>query len=346
MKSSHARPAALVAAALLVAALPAAAETIDREFHQRFDVTAGDSLELHFGDGDVEVKAWDQDALEVHVRYHVEQRNIGFSSKGRRDFSVDFDRHGDVVRVIGREPEGAFGFGVFTRREHEYRYTVSAPSYLALDLRGDDGDVRIAGWSSAVSLSSDDGDFELTNSDGDLRLRMEDGDVLVDQHRGSMDLRLDDGDVEINGCRGERVAIAVEDGDVELAGCEAAIVVTADDGDVFLDDVVSSRVDVRTSDGDLVLQIDSPGALDLQARTEDGNVDLDLGAGVSARFTIDTDDGRIRVEGAPVDLSRERHYATGVLGDGAGTIRVLTQDGGVTLRHRGAPPPAERPANR
>ncbi len=174
---------------------------------------------------------------------------------------------------------------------------------------------------------------------------MEDGDVVVTRHQGSMKMRLDDGDVRVSGCAGERVAVEVEDGDVELARCEAAAIsISADDGDVFLEEVVSGQVDVRTADGDVMLEVDAPGALELEARTQDGNVTLDLGPGVSARFTVNTDDGRIRIDGPAAELSRERGYASGTIGGGAGTIRVVTADGGVTLRHRSASPtPAERP---
>ena len=245
MSFRNALRACALGGALLAAAGPLAAETIDREFHQRFDVGAGDRLELYFGDGDVVVEAWEQDAVEVHVRYHVEVRSFGFSSKNRHDFTVDFARSGNAIRVRGNEPGGHFGFGVFSRRQHEYRYTVNAPSYVELDLNGDDGDVEIAGWASAVSLRSDDGDFDLVRSSGDLRLRMEDGDAVIGEHTGNLDLRMDDGDVEIRGCRGERISIQVEDGDIELSSCEAAIDITADDGDVYLDRVISSRVNVR-----------------------------------------------------------------------------------------------------
>ena len=341
MKNSHVPLIALAGALAISLAGPAAAETIDREFHQRFDVAVGDRLELHFGDGDVEVTAWEQDALEVDVRYHAELRSLGLSSKERHDFDVEFARQGDVVRVRGVEPSGQFGLGVFTRREHEYRYTVRAPSYLTLDLRGDDGDVRIGGWRSDVTLSSDDGDFHLADSSGDLRLRMEDGDAVIERHAGNLDLRLDDGDVRISDCRGERLSIGVEDGDVEVERCTAALEVTSDDGDLLVTGLTSRRVDARTADGDIVLDVDAPGALELLARTEDGDVDLDLGPGVSARFTIDSGDGRIRVDGAQADWSRERNHASGKIGDGAGSVRVTTQDGRVTLRRVGATP-AER----
>ncbi len=346
MRNDFARLAALLGCAALVAVAAtssARGETIDREFREEFDVAVGDSLELQFGDGDVTVSAWDRDVLEVHVRYHADQRAIGFSKGDRRDFTVDFERQGDVIRVIGREPGGRVGIGIFTNRRHEYLYTVRAPSYLALDLKGDDGDVRIEGWASPISLISDDGNLDLANSRGDLRLRLEDGDVLIAEHEGSLDLRLDDGDVEINGCRAELVTIEVEDGDVDLARCEASFDITADDGDVYLDRVRSEHVDVRTADGNAILDVDSAGPLQLEVRTNDGDVDLDLGPGVSARFVIDTSDGAIRVDGPAVELSRDRSHATGSVGDGAGTIRILADDGSVTLRQAEA---AARPAER
>ncbi|MCK4410155.1 MAG: hypothetical protein KAW67_08720, partial [Candidatus Eisenbacteria sp.] len=58
----------------------ASAREIDKDFHKTFDVSEGVVLRLDYDDGDVTITPWDQDVIDVVVRYHADVKAIGFGS--------------------------------------------------------------------------------------------------------------------------------------------------------------------------------------------------------------------------------------------------------------------------
>ncbi len=309
----------------------ASAAEVDRSFNQRFDVAEGARLELDHEDGEVLITAWDQDAIEVDVRYRVEYKRVGIGRDP--DLDVRFEQSGDVVRVTGKERD-AGGIGFFMMDTIEYVYRVSAPAWVTLDVRGDDGDVEIAGWRGAITLRNDDGDVYLSDLRlPRLRLDVEDGDVVVEGVLGELDFELEDGDVTVRDGRGERIRIEGEDGNIRLEDCQGDFDLSTEDGDIELEGIRAGKLEARTADGNIAIGLDGGwGELALDASTTDGNVDLELGAGVSGAFTLTTNDGDIRLDAEAADLSEDRRRVSGRLGDGAGNIRVSTDSGRITLR--------------
>ena len=319
-------------AVLFVVSIPAASATeVDRSFNQRFEVSSGARLELEHEDGDVVITPWDQDAIEVDVRYRVEVKRVGIGKDP--DIDVRFEQRGDVVRVVGEETSSG-GVGFFSKSTLEYVYQVSAPAWVTLDLQGEDGDVEISGWQGEISIHSDDGDLRLSDLEVPrLRFRGEDGDVDIVGLAGEMDLETEDGDVVVRDCRGQRIRIDGDDGDIRLEGCEGSFDLATEDGDIDLSGMVARRLEARTSDGRIEIGLDEAvGELDLDVSTDDGSVELDLGEEVSGTFTLSSSDGGIRVDAEASDLDEGRGRASGRLGDGEGKIRVSTGSGRITLR--------------
>ena len=154
---------------------------------------------------------------------------------------------------------------------------------------------------------------------------------------GRFVLRTEDGDITVTDCEAPDIEAQVDDGDIEFERCSGNFRVTAEDGDIRMWDVDSADVAIRTDDGNAELELISGGNLNVDVRTQDGDIDLDLGPAVSARFSIETDDGGIRIDAAAAtDISKSNYSTSGTLGDGAGTIRVVSQDGRVTLRQAGS----------
>ncbi len=322
-------------AARLVAVLPlclagaAGAVTVDREFHESFEVAPGAVLELRHGDGDVSITPWDREVIDVHVRYHAELTAIGIGTQP--DFDVAFSQSGNTVRVEGREI-GRRGIGFFTSREREHRYTVRAPAWVRLDLEGDDGDVVVKGWRADLDLEIDDGDVRLEDFQADARLEAQDGDVVIAGFAGDLSIRLDDGDVTASDCRTPLLRLRAQDGNVDIDRCEGDFEISLDDGDLRMARLTAGALKVRAEDGSVDIELAAAAALDLDVVLDDGDVDLRLADGISATFSIETDDGSIRVTPESRVTSRTRHLVSGSIGDGAGRIRIQTADGDVTLR--------------
>jgi len=314
------RPCATLVLSLAVllgggAAARAASGTVDRELDESFDVEPGDRLVLRHEDGDVRISPWDRDVLEVHVVYRADYSEGGLGMSSERDFTVDFERRGRDIRVTGREiGGGGVRIGWSTMKVHEHLYTVRAPAWLELELRGEDGDVEVADWTGSTDA------------------RLEDGDLTVEGYTGALEAVLEDGDLTLRDCRLQGSRFELEDGDVDLARVGGDFRLTTVDGDVTARGLSPHRVSIQSQDGDVDLQILPVEPLDLEVRTADGDARLELGDGVSARFEVATADGVVRVDLPPAtELGEHAHGATGSLGEGAGRILVRTEDGAVSL---------------
>lgn len=306
---------------------------IKKDYHETFSVGAGDRLHLVHGDGDVSIIPWEQDELEVTVAYHVDISRVGVGSDP--DFEVEFRQEGGTVHVIGKE-KSMTTVGYVSKKQHRYLYTIKAPRTLHLDLEGDDGDVEIERWSGEIECLLEDGDLTLTDIAAPrTMLKLEDGDLRIDGLTGELELTAEDGDVYMAGLEEVRCHLELEDGDLFVQDLEGSLRARSEDGDV---DVVRARaedLEIRTDDGNVVVDVLPGHELDLHVETGDGDITVELATGLSARFSVDVDDGGIRLDlpGARIDRD-EDDSAAGSIGDGTGRIRLRSGDGRVTLRQR------------
>jgi hypothetical protein len=292
----------LVSLFILTTASTASAKSreIRQDFHGEFEVQPGARLELHHGDGDVTITPWDQDRIDIQVRYHVDITRYGFGSD--EQFDVKFEQKGDTVRVKEHR-DGTVNFGFYSRKRLEYSYKIQAPAYMVLDLTGDDGDVTLSGWRADLTVDLDDGDLFLS-------------DIRTDLIQADMD-----------------------DGDIDGSNIEARIEVSSDDGDLVLRALSSRAVHANMDDGDTRLEFIDPPAGIVHIVSDDGDMELSLPPGASFRYEIGTDDGQVRLN-LPEELSSETSSRIkdgkffGTIGAGGDQVRLLTDDGDVELSIR------------
>lgn len=324
---------ALLAATMFMAVVsgPASAVSIDRDFHESFDVRDGFRLSLHSGDGNVTIEPWNSDVIDVTVLYRADVTRVGLG--GPPDFNVEFKTGVDFVRVIGNlTPQGPAVFQ--SMRIHEYTYTIKAPPYVILEIDGDDGDVEISGWRADIECSMDDGDLTLTDVvNSRTRASLEDGDMSALNLSGELQISSDDGDVRLSSCELTDARISLEDGDITVDDCEGDFAIMVDDGNVSLGLRASRSIRVRAADGDVDIAIDGGNVDEVDVVTDDGDVMISMPAGSSYEFLVTADDGRIKVDVPERDeYEKDEHSATGQIRGGEGTVRVRTNDGNVRLR--------------
>jgi DUF4097 and DUF4098 domain-containing protein YvlB len=323
---------ALFAAVLLMAStISAEAREIKKYFHESFDVGKGSILHLRHGDGDVTITPWDKDVLDVEVRYRAESKTFGIG--GKHHFSVEFRETGSVIHVMGKE-ESSSSIGFHHYKLHEYAYTIRAPEYLELTLDGDDGDVDIEDWQGKIECTLEDGDIDLRSIfSGQTSIDLEDGDLRIDGLEGDLLFNGEDGDIVLRDAKTQQCRIRLEDGDVTIKRSEGEFEINVEDGDIDLDRVRARLLEVSAEDGDIELDLLKVDRIDLDIRAYDGDVTVNLEPGMSAIFSIDTHDGRIKTDlpGAQ-DVEKERDHTSGEIGDGEGRINIRTADGNITLR--------------
>lgn len=281
---------------LLLSAGSVQAKPIDKRFEQSFDVAPGATLYLEHGDGDVTIEAWERDTIEVVVRYHYDVKRWALGGE-ERDFEMKFDQRGDHVYVAEQPTGGGVSVGVHARIRKEYTYTVKAPAYCVLDLKGEDGTVQIADMQGSLELTSDDGDIDLFQcSFARAELSVEDGEITVKSCRGDFEVECDDADLDFEDCEIALLRIEIEDGDVDL-------------------DLIAGP------------------EVDWEIRSDDGDVDLDFAGDLSAKFSLESDGGDMRLDiPGLLDVEKRRHSLAGVLREGRWQVRIRTEDGDIRVR--------------
>lgn len=312
----------------------ASAKEINRDYHQSFAVKQGDTLRLRHGDGDVRLIRWDEDAIDVKVRYRADVDAVGIRLGSKDDFVVEFRQTGDTVTVTGRETSrGTIGF--YNKKRYEYIYEIHSPDYIRLDLDGDDGDVEIHDWSAEINCRIDDGDIKLQNIRGNrTTIRAEDGDIDIDGLTGDLTIRLDDGDIRLDASDMPRCLIEGNDGDIDINESKGSFDITVDDGNVSMKRIAAAGLLMRAEDGNIDLELLAEGTLDADIRTDDGDVHIGLERGFSLSFLASADDADyIRVQLQDIANYREdENYKSGSIGGGNGRLKIQTADGDITIR--------------
>jgi DUF4097 and DUF4098 domain-containing protein YvlB len=304
------------------------AEPIDKDFHKEFAVSEGAVLHLEHGDGHVTLSPWDKDVIDVTVRYRASVTKVGMGSVP--SFTVDAHETGKTVSVVGKE-RGGTTLGIMHWNVKEYTYRIQAPPYVVLELKGEDGDVAITGWKADITCGLDDGILRIDGAASkQLRIRMEDGDAILRDVAGELAVECDDGTVEVSDSDLAGARIDTEDGDVRIADSRGDFTVEVDDGDVRMERVHAGTARVRTEDGDVDLQLLSADGIEVIVA--DGNVRIGLDGGISAGFTLRTDEGTITVDLPGIGaLAKTDNEVTGEWHGNTGTITVSTEDGDVLL---------------
>jgi hypothetical protein len=303
---------------------------IKKDYKETFEVSRGDGLRLKSGDGNVTIRKWDQDKIEIEVHYLAEFKLFG---SGKRDFLVEFKKTNKFVEVIGKEKStGTIGFQIFNIRE--YYYIIKAPDYINLDISGDDGEIDIEGWREDIEITADDGDITLVDTKAErVKIRFADGDLSIEDFEGELDIVCDDARLDLYRCKVSECLIRAEDSDVNIRNSEGTFDIRGDDGNIDLFKIKTNTLNVQTNDGDIDIELLKTDDLDLDIRTDDGDISVSLQEGISAAFTIDVEDGRIRSDLSTSDgVQKGKNWMSGRLGKGKGRIRIRTNDGRVDIR--------------
>lgn len=310
--------------------LPASARMVDKDYHETFAVKDGMKLILFHGDGDVAITPWDKDIIDVKIRYHADVKSVGFGVEV--DFTADFKQTDDAVIVKGNEGGTAGIFVMTATNEYEYTYTVSAPSYIALELRGDDGDVEVTGWRAGVDCKLDDGDINMDDMTDSVRVDVQDGDVRLTGLKGELTVSGDDCDVVVSASTLEHALVSVEDGSVDVMDSAGRFEIVLDDGDVDFRRVTAGIVDIRGNDGDMNLDLAIAREANINVATDDGDVTVRLSGELSFDYLVTMDDGDVDVDlDGVTDKETSEHRVSGTVGDGRGLVRIRTSDGDVTI---------------
>jgi DUF4097 and DUF4098 domain-containing protein YvlB len=259
-------------------------------------------LHVRTPDGAIQVVATDRDDIQVDAIKKARAESDGDARALLEEMQVTRRRDGDRWIVEASWPnrprlqrEGASSFTNYGR---EVAFEIRVPRGMRLEARSSDGAVEVTGVREA-------------------RLHTEDGSIRAREIEGRLDVHTSDGSIRIEGCAGP-VAAETSDGSITILQARSPVRATTSDG----------SIDVELE------QAEGPAQVELT--TSDGGINLRLPAEISARVQADTEDGHVTMEPATrARFNRGRSHLETVLGDGRGTVRLRTSDGGIHIRLAG-----------
>jgi DUF4097 and DUF4098 domain-containing protein YvlB len=270
-----------IAGATLALAHPAAAESYSRTYH----VSGRAHVTVDAQDAQVRIITWDRPEVSVQA----DTRGWHFGDDGH----VESTQNGDDVRVTSRVSHSWIGFSITI---HDLRVVVSMPAKGDVDIVTGDGGVEVEPLTGRLNVRTGDGSIRVHGAHGDITLDTGDGGIDAEDLDGTLDAHTNDGHIYVNG-RFDSLELGSGDGRITA--------------DVEKGSALARAWSMRTSDGPIVLRVPDGLKCDLEARTGDGHITLDMPVEVDGRFDHSHLDGRLNGGGPPLRLQ-----------SGDGSIRI------------------------
>lgn len=228
---------------------------IERE-EKRFTTGPAPEVRLATFDGSIQVRPWDRPEVLVEI----EKRGSDKDALG--GITVTGDQNGDRISVEARKPASEkqiVGFGL--HHSATARLIASVP-------RG-----------TRLSVTTRDGAISVERIDGPLELRTDDGSVRVAEAIGGMTVVTRDGSITIERAGG-RIDARTGDGGIRVSGAPTALLLDTRDGSIVVraepETTMAEDWSLRTDDGSVIVELPEGFAAEIDAETRDGSVRSEL----------------------------------------------------------------------
>lgn len=228
---------------------------VERE-EKRFEAGTAPDVTLATFDGSIQVRPWDRQEVLVEV----EKR--GSDKDAVSGIQVAGEQKGNSISVDVRKPASEkefIGFGI--HHSTSARLVASVPRGSRLTLTTRDGAITVERVDGRLELRTDDGSVRVSEAAGDLTVVTRDGSITLDRVGGRVDARSGDGGIRVSGAPSV-LMLETRDG---------SVVVRAERDTVMQDDW-----SVRTGDGSVVVELPDGFGAEIDAETKDGSVRSEL----------------------------------------------------------------------
>jgi hypothetical protein len=272
------RTAALAVVLVAVSSCPALAA----DFDKTVPVARGTRLQVRLFGGEVDIRAWDRDAVRVRATHYSSDL-------------IEMRSDDGSVRLSARSLQGS---------PHAIDFTIDIPAWMAVDAAGTYVDLSVDGIRAAVTAETIRGDVRVRGGVGSIALKSIDGDVVLEGGEGRAVLSSAGGAVRVSGLRGDLLVDTVS-GPVKLAGLASpSAEVTTVGGDISWDGSMApaARYRFATHGGDIDVTMGDRANLTVGIRPFGGHVRalapiaLPDEAATAKRFTMVLGTGAARLD--------------------------------------------------
>lgn len=346
----------ILAAALLLGALPAAADpqVWSERSEKTADVRGIQALEIVNTRGRVELRPSPDRDLHITAVKIVRRSGRQSAQSLAREIEVAAGKQGDRYVVEVRYPRrhhvrvsfwDIFRVDGVDHPRYEVQIVCQVPRGLAVSVRETSGDIRSQGLDGEQKLKTTSGDIEVESATGALeaastsgdvratsirraRVRCVSGDILVQQASGPLRATTTSGRITVSGAE-DSLALSSVSGDIRSDRAPRGVEASSSSGDVVLHESAGS-VRVRTSSGDVRLSVREP-LRSVEAGTSSGGIRLRLDRTVSCALDLQTSSGSIEVD-LPMQMrSATRRSVSGSIRGGRTPVTLHTTSGDISI---------------
>ncbi|MFZ1292240.1 MAG: DUF4097 family beta strand repeat-containing protein [Melioribacteraceae bacterium] len=227
---------------------------------KNFKVSLGENLIVKTDIGDVVVKSWYKNEVDIKIFGNK-------NAESKMEFSFNQDENS--IEVIG-EREGGKIFGWLNKID--LKYEIMVPNKFNLNLKTSGGDLVSKIIEGNLDLKTSGGDIFIEDSKGKLNASTSGGDIVLEKFNGNSDVATSGGDIQINDARG-LVNAATSGGDIVIKSSEGEVNAETSGGDIFLDySGKDQNINLRTSGGDIDINVPNSINADADISTSGGSV--------------------------------------------------------------------------
>jgi DUF4097 and DUF4098 domain-containing protein YvlB len=249
------------------------------------------SVVLEVFNGPITIVADASGAVDAKLTKQSQAATEDEAKEGLNNIDVEMKQDKDTIHIAARRKDKE------RRGQESVSAEVRVPPGANLDLQTSNGSVQVAGGTGGLTVKTSNGEIRVKDSKGPLRLTSLNGQIVVVGATGRTELKTSNGAIDL---QAEKAVVKAEsgNGEIQLRG-------TLADGTHSL----------TTANGQIALVLPADARFKLDAKTSNGGIRTDFGAGKS-----------VRVGGA--------HLQTAIGDDPKVAITVETRNGGIEIRKK------------
>jgi DUF4097 and DUF4098 domain-containing protein YvlB len=273
------------------------------DFHLSYKVQPGSRLAIENFNGGIEIISWEKNEVEVNgTKYCGSAELLGM-------LKVEGEQTGDTLRLRTVRADGK-------RSNCGAKYIIRAPKKLQLDgIVSSNGGIRVEQIVGNARLQSSNGSIKVRDLEGRLEAKTSNASIDASAVIGDFTGHTSNGSIIVNDLEGAfegETSNASIKGRISKLAANRPLKANTSNGsiDLTLPDYKGQQVDLDSSNASVTVHLPANLNADIHATTSNG--------GISSDFNVNGTQGKNRLDGR--------------VGEGGGTIRLSTSNGGIRIQ--------------
>jgi len=247
---------------------------VEAPFHFSYDVKPGGRLELETFNGEVEIRSWDQDKVDVSGSKYANSAAL------RDQIKIDTHATPDGVEVRAIKPSEHHGGNMGAR------FVVRVPHNFVLD-----------------RITSSNGQIKVEDLDGAVRAHTSNGGIHLSRIKGNVDATTSNGAIELNDLTG-RAVLTTSNGHIQADHLSGPVEATSSNGSINIafETAPKSDIHAETSNSSIEISMPESSAVRVRASTSNSSITSDFGVDQSGTVSKNHLEGTIHGGGPMLDL--------------------------------------------